>query len=83
MFAETEEFFNYLGKGGEFRPYIFAIIKESILRAGPSYEVYEKFSELQGLLDKMEDVGETNPEFESLLNQAIEIWEEIKGWYFE
>lgn len=83
LFIEMEEFFNYLGKGGEFQAYIFTIVKEIILRVGPPYDVYEKFAQLQSLLDQMEDIGETDPEFKSLLNQATEIWEEIKDWYFE
>ena len=83
LFAEMEDFLNYLGKGGEFQVDIFTIVKEIILRAGPPYEVYEKFGQLQSLLDQMEDIGETDPEFESLLNQATGIWEEIKNWYLE
>ena len=83
LFAEMKEFFNDLHNGDEFRVYIFDVIKEVILRAGPPYEVYERFGQLRSLLDQMEDIGETDPEFESLLNQVTKIWEEIKGWYFE
>ena len=83
LFAEMEDFFNYLGKGGEFRAYIIVVFKEIILRVGPPYEIYEKFGQLQSLLAQIEDLGETDSEFENLVNQAIVIWEEIKDWYLE
>ena len=45
--------------------------------------MYERFGQLGTLLDKMEDFDEPSPEYESLLKQATEIWEEIKDWYYE
>ena len=78
LFAEMEDFFNYLGKGGEFRGDIFTVIKEIILRIGPSYEVYEEFGQLRSVLGQMANISEIDPKFESLLIQATGIWEEIK-----
>ena len=83
LLAEMEEFFNYLGKSGEFQIDIFTVVKEIILRAGPTYEVYAKFGELQSLLQQIKDIGEADPEFVSLLKQATGIWKEVKDWYYE
>ena len=83
LFAEVEEYFNYLNKGDEVPPKMFAIMKEIVLRIGPSYEIYEKFTKLYDLLDRMEDTGKVASEFGLRLVEATELWEEIKRWYFD
>ena len=82
LFTEMEDFFYYLGRGGKFKAHIFDVFKEIILRVGPPYEVYKRFSELQSLLGQIKDVSQEDPKFDSLLIQSVRIWEEIKGWHF-
>ena len=81
LFAEMGGYFNYLSQGGEYGSDVFEVIKEIILRAGPPYEVYDKFTQIKGLLGQIENIVKEGQEFENLLSQSTGIWEEIKDWY--
>ena len=59
----------------------FLVIKEIVLRLGPPYEIYEKFTHLDQQIQKLQKNASLDVMCEDDSKEAKETWAEIREYY--
>ena len=80
LIVVMDDFMRELAQNKDFPADIFSVIKEIVLRVGPPYEVYEKFTHLDQQIREIQKTVFSDTVGQNDSREALGIWAEILQW---